>query len=116
MIYQIAICDDEPTICNLLKSAVRKWSRMKEKKIKVQTFSSAESFYTNQGKYTKKQTLTDLEKELDEGFFRTGRSFLVNLIHIKRTSKTEVELKNGHTIPLSRGKYDAINEAIINYF
>ena len=233
MIYQIAICDDEPTICNLLNKIVKKWAKINYKKIKVQTFSSAESFlftyegdknfhillldiempgmngvdlaekirdknksiqiifitgymdyisqgydvealhyllkpidedklfevlnkaceriafsekvlyiesagemiqiptgsiiyaevdknyitiHTLEGKHRKKQTLTELENELDDGFFRAGRSFLVNLMHIKRTNKTEVQLKNGQLIPLSRGRYEAINEAIINYF
>lgn len=68
------------------------------------------------GKFTRKQTLKDLEDELDNRFFRAGRSFLVNLMYIKRTSKTEVELKNGDIIPLSRGLYEEINQAIINYF
>lgn len=233
MIYKIAICDDEPTICNLLKTIASKWAKKKNKRVKIQTFSSAESFlftyeedksfnvllldiempgmngvdlaerirkdnksiqivfitgymdyisqgydvealhyllkpidedklfqvldkacerislsekvlfieskgemvqipthsityaevdknyitiHTNEGKFTKKQSLKDLEVELDNGFFRTGRSFLVNLRHIRKTSKTQVELKNGENIPLSRGRYEAINEAIIKYF
>ncbi len=233
MNYQIAICDDEPIICNLLKELVKKWAKKNNIKVKIQTFSSAESFlftyeedkgfdillldiemsgmngvdlaqiireqnksiqivfitgymdyisqgydvealnyllkpvneeklfevldkaierisvsekviyiesngemiqlplhsilyaevdrnyitiHTLEGKYTRKQTLTDLEDELDEGFFRVGRSFLINLMYIKRTSKTEVELKNGDIVPLARGRYEAINQAIINYF
>lgn len=233
MIYQIAICDDESIICNLLEEMVRKWAKNHHIQVKIEVFSSSESFlftyeedkgfdillldiempgmngvdlaqiirnknksiqiifitgymdyiaqgydvealnyllkpvheeklfevlkkakdrisisekilfielagemvqiplhsifyvevarnyisiHTLEGKYTRKQTLTDLEKELDERFFRAGRSFLVNLMHIKRTSKSEVELKNGEIIPLSRGRYEAINQAIINYF
>ncbi len=74
------------------------------------------TIYSLEGKYTRKQTLKELEDELDKRFFRAGRSFLVNLMHIKRTSRTEVELKNGDIIPLSRGRYEEINQAIINYF
>lgn len=74
------------------------------------------TIHTLQGSYSKKQTLTDLEKELGNGFFRTNRSFLVNLVQVKRTTKKEVQLKSGEIIPLSRGRYEDINEAIINYF
>ena len=233
MNYQIAICDDESIICNLLEGMVRRWAKKNNIHIKVHVFSASESFlfayeddkrfdillldiemsgmngvdlaqiirgknksiqivfitgymdyiaqgydvealnyllkpvneeklfevldkarervsvsdkiiyiessgemiqlplhyilytevnrnyitiYTLEGKYIRKQTLRDLEDELDERFFRAGRSFLVNLMHIKRTSKAEIELKNGDIIPLSRGRYEAINQAIINYF
>lgn len=233
MTYQIAICDDESIICKLLEGLVKEWAKEKAIRVKIEIFSSSESFlfayeedkgfdillldiempgmngvdlaqiireenksiqiifitgymdyiaqgydvealnyllkpvneeklfevlnkamerisvgekilyiesagemvqlplhsilyaevdrnyltiHTWDGEYTRKQTLTDLEEELDERFFRAGRSFLVNLMHIKRTSRTEVELKNGDIIPLSRGRYEAINQAIINYF
>ncbi len=66
--------------------------------------------------YTIKETLKNIENRLDNRFFKVNRSFLVNLSFIKRTNKIEVELKNNIIIPLSRGKYDEINKAIINYF
>lgn len=66
--------------------------------------------------YTVKKTLGELEKELDEGFFRTGRSFIVNLRFVKRITKSEALLKDGTAVPLSRGLYDSINRAMIQYF
>lgn len=233
MIYQIAICDDESIILKILEGLVRRWAEKNSIKVKIETFSSSESFlftyeedkrfdillldiemsgmngvdlaqiireqnksiqiifitgymdyiaqgydvealnyllkpvnedklfevldkaverisvsekvlyielngemiqlplhsilyaevdrnyitiHSLEGKYTRKQTLKELEDELDERFFRAGRSFLVNLMYIKRTSRTEVELKNGDIIPLSRGRYEEINQTIINYF
>lgn len=65
---------------------------------------------------TVKKTLSEVEKELDDSFFRTGRSYIVNLKFIKKVTKTDIYLKNGETIPLPRGIYKSINEAIINYF
>ena len=62
---------------------------------------------------TVKRTLGDFEKELDERFFRLGRSYIVNLTCIRRITKTEVMLSDGSTIPLPRGQYDALNRAII---
>ena len=66
--------------------------------------------------YTVKKTLSELEEELGDGFFRTGRSFLVNLKCVKRITKKEVSLKDGMVIPLSRGMYEKINRAMIRYF
>ena len=66
--------------------------------------------------YTVKKTLSELEEELGDGFFRTGRSFLVNLKCVKRITKREVSLKDGMVIPLSRGMYEKINRAMIRYF
>ncbi|MDE7030197.1 MAG: LytTR family DNA-binding domain-containing protein [Lachnospiraceae bacterium] len=66
--------------------------------------------------YTVKKTLGELEKELDESFFRTGRSFIVNLRFVSKITKSQVLLKDGAAVPLSRGLYDAINRAVIRYF
>ena len=65
---------------------------------------------------TVKKPLSELEQSLDELFFRTGRSFIVNMNEISRVSKTDVTLKDGTSVPLSRGLYDKLNRAMINYF
>ena len=61
-----------------------------------------------------KMTLGHLEKELDERFFRVGRSAVVNLTQIARVTKTEIRLSDGEAIPLPKGAYEAVNRAIIN--
>lgn len=63
-----------------------------------------------------KKTLSDLEKNLDESFFRTGRSYIVNLHFIKKITKSDVYLTDGSIVPLSRGLYDKINRSMIKYF
>lgn len=63
--------------------------------------------------YTVKKTLSEVEKELDERFFKAGRSYLINLKLVRRVTKTEVHLSDGAVIPLPRGQYEAINKAII---
>lgn len=63
---------------------------------------------------TVKMTLGDLEKELDERFYRAGRSIIVNLTQISRVTKTEIKLRDGTVIPLPRGAYEGVNRAIIN--
>ena len=61
-----------------------------------------------------KMTLGELEKELDDRFYRVGRSVVVNLTQISRVTKTEIKLNDGVSIPLPRGAYEGVNRAIIN--
>ena len=63
---------------------------------------------------TVKMTLGELEKELDDRFFRVSRSAIVNLTQIGRVTKTEIKLNDGAAIPLPRGAYESVNRAIIN--
>ena len=63
---------------------------------------------------TVKMTLGELEKQLDDRFYRVGRSCVVNLAQVSRVTKTEIKLMDGTAIPLPRGAYDGINRAIIN--
>ena len=64
--------------------------------------------------YTIRMTLAELEKNLDERFYRAGRSVIVNLTNINRVTKTQIKLNDGTIIPLPRGAYGEINRAIIN--
>lgn len=63
---------------------------------------------------TVKMTLGELEKQLDERFYRVGRSALVNLTQISRVTRVEIRLNDGTAIPLPRGAYEGVNRAIIN--
>ena len=61
-----------------------------------------------------KMTLNEIEKLLDERFYRVGRSVIVNLNEGRRVTKTEIKLLDGTSIHLPRGAYDGVNRAIIN--
>lgn len=65
---------------------------------------------------TVKKTLNELEEELDDSFCRTGRSYIVNLHFVKKITRTQVILKDGREIPLSRNFYEKVNRAMIQYF
>lgn len=54
-------------------------------------------------------------EQLDETFFRVHRSFVVGLKYVKRITRTEVTMTNGDVIPLSRGMYSRVHEALIRY-
>lgn len=63
---------------------------------------------------TVKMTLTELEEQLDERFFRVSRSCIVNLTQIICVTKNEIKLSNGVSLPLPRGAYERVNRAIID--
>ena len=67
-----------------------------------------------QSDVTVKMALGELEKQLDDRFYRVGRSVLVNLTQISRVTKGEIRLSDGTALPLPRGAYDGVNRAIIN--
>ena len=64
---------------------------------------------------TIKKPLKELEAELDDRFFRIGRSYIINLNCIERVSKKDVYLNTGDTLPLPRGMYEPLNRAIISH-
>lgn len=63
--------------------------------------------------YTVKRSLNEFEKELDDRFFRAGRSLILNLKYIRSATRTEVRLSDGTVLPLPRGAYEPLNRAII---
>ena len=63
--------------------------------------------------YTVKRTLGEFEKELDQRFFRVGRSLILNLKDVRLVTRTEVRLSDGTVLPLPRGAYEPLNRAII---
>ena len=64
--------------------------------------------------YTVKKSLSELMEQLDERFFRVGRSAVVNLNDIGRVTRSDIYLTDGRIIPLPRGAYDKLNRAIIH--
>ena len=72
--------------------------------------------HTEREEYRTKRTLSSIEKELEHGFFRTGRSYIVGLRYVSGISKTEIKLDNGTAIPLGRGLFEAANKAFIAFY
>ena len=75
------------------------------------------NYVTIHGKtdYTIKKTLGEMQKELDERFFKIGRSCIVNLNIVQRVTKTDCYLSDGSVLPLPRGAYEPLNSAIISF-
>jgi DNA-binding LytR/AlgR family response regulator len=62
-----------------------------------------------------KMRISDMEKLLGDGFFRCHRSYIVSLKYVRRVTKTAMILEDNQEITLSRGLYDAANQAFIKY-
>jgi DNA-binding LytR/AlgR family response regulator len=48
---------------------------------------------------------------LQDGFFKTGRSYIVNIHHISSFTQKEITLRSGCKIPISRGCHKQFEEA-----
>ena len=75
-----------------------------------------QNYVTVHGKmeYTVKRPLGELAAQLDERFFRMGRSFVLNLSYVQKATKSEVHLTDGTILPLPRGQYEPLHRAIIS--
>lgn len=57
----------------------------------------------------------ELENELKEGFFRIHKGYLVNMKYVERYSRTEVLMKNGSSLLISKYKYQDFIKAYLDY-
>lgn len=57
----------------------------------------------------------ELENELIEGFFRIHKGYLVNMKYVERYSRTEVLMKNGSNLLISKYKYQDFIKAYLGY-
>jgi len=82
----------------------------------VESFGHSVVITTTTDRYDAKQSISEIQSLLGEGFIRCHRSYIVGLKYIKRITKTDVILDNGKLIPLSRRSYDEVNQAFIRFF
>lgn len=79
----------------------------------VESFLHYLSVHTTDREYKIKESISAFEEKLSEDFFRTHRSYLVNLRQIIRISRSSVTIADKTELPLARGKYDDVNRAFI---
>lgn len=71
---------------------------------------------TAAGPITVKVSLSALAHRLGTDFIPTHRSFLVNLRHVERVGRVQCLLEGGRNIPVSRGAWENLNRAFIDYY
>lgn len=84
--------------------------------VSVEAFSHLVEVATRDGRFCLEETISGLEQRLGEGFVRCHRSYLVALRYIRKITRTDVVMDTGARIPLSRRRYDAVNQAFIRYY
>ena len=84
--------------------------------VSVEAFSHCVEVVTERESYRIEGTISGMEKLLGAGFVRCHRSYLVSLKYVRKITRTDVVLDTGTQIPLSRRKYDMVNQTFIHYY
>ena len=84
------------------------------------------TLHTAAGTETFKKNLSEFREKLsaawqasggtEECFAAAHRSYLVNLAHVERITRTECLLSDGTKIPVSRGCYASLNHAFLQFY
>lgn len=84
--------------------------------IYVEAFGHSSSVVCEDKEYNTKLSISDISKMVDNSFIQCHRSYIANLHHISRITKTDVVFDNGKDIPVSRRMYNDVNMAFINFY
>lgn len=57
----------------------------------------------------------EMEEELQKNFFRVHKGYLVNMNCVERYSRTEVQMRDGARLPISKYKYQEFVKAYLEY-
>ena len=73
--------------------------------------------HTTKGKFRYKERMTNLEQMLGEPHFcKCHRSYFVNLSHVATINRDQVEIDNGDILPVSRSRWEALNQCFLGYY
>lgn len=49
-------------------------------------------------------------------FYKIHRSYLINLAHVARITRKEVQMETKELLPIARGKWEGLNQAYLTYY
>ena len=82
----------------------------------AEAFSHSIQLHTATKAVTVRGPLEDVRQKLEQyGFVRCHRSYLVNLAYISEIGRREALLIDGTQIPISRGNFQMLQEALLRY-
>ena len=62
------------------------------------------------------QKLEQLLREQSDSFYKIHRSYLINLMHVKKITRKEVVMEHDRIVPIARGKWEQLNQAYLTYY
>lgn len=72
--------------------------------------------HTSSSEYRFRSTLKEIQSKLPQGYFALPhKSILVNFEHVRSASKSEIQMDNGATIPISRHRHREFNDAFFRF-
>lgn len=72
--------------------------------------------HTTTSEYRFRSTLKEIQGKLPQGYFALPhKSILVNFEHVRSASKSEIQMDNGATIPISRHRHREFNDAFFRF-
>lgn len=66
-----------------------------------------------------KKGILQMERRLQQesaSFFKIHRSCLINLAHVERITRKEVQMETSERLPIARGRWEELNRAYLNYY
>ena len=83
------------------------------------TYIEAENVYvvihTVRGDYRTRISLAKFTEQLDDTFLKVHRSYVVSLKYIRKITRKEITMQGGGEIPIRRGMYDDVHDALVKY-
>ena len=83
--------------------------------IYAEVFDRILILHTVSGKVEYRGRLNEFEKCTDETFFRTHRSYLINLRYLEKYTSSEVTMENGDRVLLAKQRYGELVRAYLRY-
>ncbi len=82
----------------------------------VEAFAHSVNIVTEEKSYSVRIPISELEQRLPSSVIRCHRSYLVNLKHIAKLSKTQVTLDSNISLPLSRSAAPFVHKSFVQYY
>ena len=84
--------------------------------IYIEAFGHSSNIVCKSREFETKTPISDIKKKLNASFVHCHRSYIANIEHIARISKTEIKFDSGKSIPISRRMYNDVNTAFIDFY
>ncbi len=83
----------------------------------IESYGHYTVIHTKEEVIETRRSIGELQTVLaDKYFYMPHRSYLVNISRIRKITKQLVVMDSGEELPIARGKWEAVNQAYLNYY